>query len=77
MHFFGSLLLVLRNAQITEVYLETQADIDNFAANYPNCSILTDTIWIGARSGSDITNLNGLSLITSAQNISINERTDW
>ncbi len=52
----------------TEVYLETQADIDNFAANYPNCSTLTNDIRIGAKD-SNITNLNGLALITSSQNI--------
>jgi hypothetical protein len=63
-------LIGFAQCPITEVYLETQADIDNFAANYPRCSILTNTIWIGARN-SNITNLNGLASITSAQKMSI------
>jgi hypothetical protein len=54
----------------TEIFLETQADIDNFAANYPNCSILNNNLWIGGVNN-DITNLNGLSSITIAQNIYI------
>tara|TARA_R110002110_G_scaffold374154_5_gene583983 strand:+ start:1555 stop:2934 length:1380 start_codon:yes stop_codon:yes gene_type:complete len=52
----------------TDIYLETQADIDNFAANYPNCSLLASDLWIGTEVN-DITNLNGLASIISAQNI--------
>ena len=52
----------------TELLLETQADIDNFAANYPNCTVLTNDLRIGEVNG-NVTNLDGLSLITSAQNI--------
>jgi hypothetical protein len=66
--FFWISLFGFAQCPTTEVYLETQADIDSFAANYPNCTTLTNDIWIGAEDN-DITNLNGLALITSAQNI--------
>lgn len=54
----------------TDIILATQADVDNFASNYPNCTTLTHNLWIGSIA-SDITNLNGLAAITSAQDISI------
>ncbi|MDC8000633.1 T9SS type A sorting domain-containing protein [Aequorivita todarodis] len=44
------------------IVLSTQADIDNFAINYPGCTQLTDNLTI---SGSTIENLNGLNSITS------------
>lgn len=40
----------------------TQAQIDNFYMNYPNCTQIEGNVTI---SGSDITNLNGLSVLTS------------
>lgn len=43
-------------------YLFTQADIDNFATDYPNCTELEGDVII---SGDGITNLNGLSVLTS------------
>jgi len=43
-------------------YFFTQADIDNFQENYPGCTQLEGDVLI---SGDDITNLNGLSVITS------------
>jgi hypothetical protein len=52
----------------TEIYLETQADVDNFATNYPNCTTLVNNLWIGTQPN-NITNIGGLSSITSAQNI--------
>jgi hypothetical protein len=42
-------------------YFQTQADIDNFQNNYPNCTELEGNVTIG---GSDISNLNGLSGLT-------------
>jgi len=43
-------------------YFYTQADIDNFQTNYPNCTAIEGYVEI---SGVDITNLDGLSAITS------------
>ncbi|MCD4695406.1 MAG: T9SS type A sorting domain-containing protein [Bacteroidales bacterium] len=45
----------------------SQSDIDNFQANYPGCTELQGDviIGIGGLSGTDITNLNGLDVITS------------
>jgi hypothetical protein len=43
-------------------YFVTQADIDNFQANYPDCTELEGDVEIG---GSDITNLEGLSVLHS------------
>ena len=45
--------------------LNTQADIDNFVINYPNCTMLTEQIIIDG-GFTEITNLNGLSAITHA-----------
>jgi len=45
-------------------YLSTQADIDNFQTNYPNCTEIEGDLYIGSWSGTDITNLNGLSILT-------------
>jgi len=43
-------------------YFSTQAEIDNFPTNYPNCTILEGDVGI---SGNDITNLNGLDEVSS------------
>jgi len=52
-------------------YFFTQNEIDNFQTNYPNCTELKGDVTI---SGYDITNLNGLSVLTSiAGNLSITE----
>jgi hypothetical protein len=40
----------------------TQAEIDNFQTNYPNCTEIEGDVTI---SGNDITNLNGLSVLTA------------
>jgi hypothetical protein len=45
-----------------DYYFLSQADIDNFQTNYPNCTELEGYVEI---SGLDITSLNGLSVITS------------
>ncbi len=43
-----------------------QEEIDNFQANYPGCTEVEGSVTIGDwMSGSDITNLNGLSVLTS------------
>ena len=52
------------------IELSTQADIDDFAINYPNCTQLTHDLEIDG-AGSNITNLNGLSAITDAHEIFI------
>ncbi len=43
-------------------YFTSQADVDNFQFHYPGCTELKGSVYI---SGDDITNLNGLSVITS------------
>jgi len=45
-------------------YFYAQADIDNFQTDYPGCSTLGGETWI---MGGDITNLNGLSTVTSIE----------
>ncbi len=44
----------------------TQSQIDDFHINYPNCTKIIGTVWIGdAASSTEISNLNGLSMLTS------------
>jgi hypothetical protein len=47
------------------ITFETQAQIDSFQINYPNCKEIEGDVYIGAEGGSSITNLNGLNVITS------------
>jgi hypothetical protein len=44
------------------IIFTSQAEIDNFQANYPNCTEIEGTVEI---SGNDISNLNGLNVLTS------------
>jgi hypothetical protein len=44
------------------IALLTQSQIDSFQINYPNCTEIEGGVWI---EGNDITNLNGLSVLTS------------
>ena len=44
------------------ITFNTQAQIDNFQTNYPNCTEIEGGVQI---TGDDITNLDGLSVITS------------
>nr|NQU89681.1 T9SS type A sorting domain-containing protein [Bacteroidota bacterium] len=54
-------------------YFFSQQDIDEFAVQYPGCSVLTGEVVIG---GYDITNLEGLSIVTSiAGNLTISSNT--
>jgi hypothetical protein len=71
----GSLLLLgsamsLAQCPVVPILLTTQAEIDNFAANYPNCYVLTHEFKVDGEN-SNITNLNGLSSIANAQNFYI------
>ncbi|MEZ5082592.1 MAG: T9SS type A sorting domain-containing protein [Bacteroidales bacterium] len=43
----------------------TQEQIDNFQTNYPGCTEIEGDVKIGEYGGSDITNLNGLNVLTS------------
>jgi len=43
----------------------TQTEIDNFQTNYPNCTEIEGDVTIGEWAGTDITNLYGLSVLTS------------
>ena len=48
------------------IHFTTQEQIDNFQTNYPNCTEIEGYVTIGySYGGADITNLNGLSVITS------------
>ncbi|MCK6694237.1 MAG: hypothetical protein L6Q97_19310, partial [Thermoanaerobaculia bacterium] len=47
------------------ILFTTQAEIDNFPVNYPNCTDISGFVRIEGIAGSDITNLDGLSGITS------------
>lgn len=47
---------------ISSVTLNTQAEVDNFIIDYPNCTVLNSSLRI---EGPDIENLNGLSNITA------------
>ncbi len=44
------------------ITFETQADIDNFQTDYPNCTEIEGNVQI---EGDEITNLNGLSVLTN------------
>lgn len=46
------------------ITFSTQAQIDNFQADYPGCTVIEGNVSI---QGSDITNLNGLSVLTSIE----------
>jgi hypothetical protein len=43
------------------ITFETQAQVDNFQIEYPNCTEIEGNVWIN---GDDITNLNGLNVLT-------------
>lgn len=47
------------------ITFNTQAQIDAFAADYPNCAMLTGEVLIVSQPAANITNLNGLSGLTS------------
>lgn len=47
------------------IQISDQTDVDSFQTNYPNCSQITGDLIIGNWWGSNITNLNGLIVITS------------
>lgn len=69
----ASILMIfncLGQCPTTNILIETQEDIDNFASDYPDCSILTKELRINGVT-SPITNLNGLSGITNAEEIFI------
>lgn len=69
---------ILAQCPTTPIVIETQEEIDNFASNYPNCSVLTEELRINGVTNS-ITNLTGLSGITNANDIYIHntEITDF
>lgn len=52
------------------IVLSTQAEVDNFSVNYPNCTMLTHDFKVDGET-STISNLNGLSAITHAANFYI------
>ncbi len=48
-----------------EITFSSQEQIDNFTTNYPDCTEILGDVNIHESSSGDITNLNGLSVITS------------
>lgn len=44
-----------------DVYLKTQAEVDQFIIDFPNCTQLSTLLWIGKNSNNDIDNLEALS----------------
>jgi len=46
------------------IYITTQAEIDSFQINYPNCTEIEGDVRIKAIFGTNITNLDGLSALT-------------
>ncbi len=65
-----SVVVVFGQCPTTNIILSSQAEIDNFAISYPNCTVLTHELKINEQNG-PVNNLFGLSLITSAQEIFI------
>ncbi len=63
---FSSITIGMGQCPEMEVFLTSQADIDNFATTYPNCTELTHDLNIDGQN-SNITNLLGLSELVSAQ----------
>ena len=48
------------------IMFTTQAQIDNFQTNYPDCSVIEGWVTIfDGHSGDNITNLTGLNVLTS------------
>ena len=43
----------------------TQEEIDNFQTNHPGCTEIGGGVFIGSISGTDVSNLNGLSVLTA------------
>lgn len=41
--------------------LVTQAEVDQFIIDYPNCTMINGNLWIGSNSPTDITDLSALS----------------
>jgi hypothetical protein len=70
--FFVSAFLILASVYSQPclpdgITFTTQTQIDSFATNNPNCSEIEGDVLIGDWNGSDITNLNGLSVLTSIE----------
>jgi hypothetical protein len=45
--------------------ITTQEEIDSFAINYPGCTEIIGNVWVGGEEPTNISNLNGVSEITS------------
>jgi hypothetical protein len=66
--FLLSSTLEITAGKCDSFFFNTQASIDNFSVAYPNCNSFINGITI---SGTDITNLNGLSAITDSYSLDI------
>jgi len=47
------------------INFHSQSQIDDFQSNYPGCTEILGDVFIGSYYGSDISNLNGLNVLTS------------
>jgi len=63
--FFNT--VIAQDCLPTGITFTTQKQIDNFPANYPGCTNIKGNIHIEERYAKNITNLNGLSQITSIE----------
>ena len=73
--FFAAFMVQVAPAQCpqeTYVRFNSQADIDNFAANYPNCTEIEKQVIIAEDTLGAITNLIGLSQITRYYFLTVN-----
>jgi len=60
-HFSEDCSAVSNPCPTGDITLSTQAEVDQFVANYPNCEVIEGTLTI---SGNDISDISGLSNIT-------------
>lgn len=61
----GIATISIAQCPTTYIILDSQAAIDNFAANYPGCTEILSSLWIEEEQEGSIINLDGLSQLTS------------
>ena len=63
---FSLVLVTAQNPCFPDgIVFTSQEEIDNFQVNYPGCTEIEGNVYIGYWSGTDITNLDGLNVLTS------------
>ncbi|MEP2970481.1 hypothetical protein, partial [Nonlabens ulvanivorans] len=51
------------------IILETQADVDAFQSNYPNCTQILGDLYLGSYSTSSFSNINNLNALNGITSI--------